>query len=339
MSDREYIPTRSQAYEESENEGRNGSDNPTMGEVIAARFNRRDILRGALAATAISATVSPLALAAAGKARAAGGTSAFNFKEVAAGVDEKHHVPEGYDADILIRWGDAVEKGAPAFDPMKQTAAAQAKQFGYNNDYVGYVPMQGAANPSEHGLLVVNHEYTSEELMFPGLKGAQDTKEAAFQQMTKALVDIEMMAHGGSVLEIRKTNGKWQVVRRFPLCPPHHRRDRVRHLGSGRRPRPHEDLVRPGRPEGPRHAEQLRRRRHALGHLAHLRGELQRLFRGQAPGRASGSREREALRGPEQLVQLGPVLRPLRRLEGAERAQPVRLGGRDRPVRSQLPCR
>ncbi len=212
MSDREYIPTRSQAYEESENEGRNGSDNPTMGEVIAARFNRRDILRGALAATAISATVSPLALAAAGKARAAGGTSAFNFKEVAAGVDEKHHLPEGYDADILIRWGDAVEKGAPAFDPMKQTAAAQAKQFGYNNDYVGYVPMQGAANPSEHGLLVVNHEYTSEELMFPGLKGAQDTKEAAFQQMTKALVDIEIMAHGGSVLEIRKTNGKWQVV-------------------------------------------------------------------------------------------------------------------------------
>ena len=30
--------------------------------------------------------------------------------------------------------------------------------------------------------------------------------------MTKELVDIEM-AHGGSVVEIRKANGKWQVVR------------------------------------------------------------------------------------------------------------------------------
>jgi secreted PhoX family phosphatase len=30
--------------------------------------------------------------------------------------------------------------------------------------------------------------------------------------MTKDLVDIEMAAHGGSVLEIRRVNGKWQVV-------------------------------------------------------------------------------------------------------------------------------
>jgi secreted PhoX family phosphatase len=30
--------------------------------------------------------------------------------------------------------------------------------------------------------------------------------------MTKDLVDIEIAAHGGSVIEIRKVNGKWQVV-------------------------------------------------------------------------------------------------------------------------------
>ena len=30
--------------------------------------------------------------------------------------------------------------------------------------------MPGAANPSHHGLLAVNHEYTNEELMFPGLR-------------------------------------------------------------------------------------------------------------------------------------------------------------------------
>ena len=39
--------------------------------------------------------------------------------------------------------------------------------------YVGYLPMPGAANPSEHGLLVVNHEYTNEELMFAGLALSQ----------------------------------------------------------------------------------------------------------------------------------------------------------------------
>ena len=95
--------------------------------------------------------------------------------------------------------------------PRHQSAANQAKQFGYNNDYLGYLPMPGAADPSAHGLLVVNHEYTTEELMFPGMR-KQDTKEQAFGQMTKDLADIEIMAHGGSVLEIRKVGGKWGVV-------------------------------------------------------------------------------------------------------------------------------
>jgi secreted PhoX family phosphatase len=97
----------------------------------------------------------------------------FGNDKVKAGVDEKHYVAEGHDADVLIRWGDPVLPGAPAFDPTQQTAAAQKLQFGYNNDYLGYLPMPGAANASQHGLLVVNHEYTIEELMFPGVGADQ----------------------------------------------------------------------------------------------------------------------------------------------------------------------
>jgi uncharacterized protein len=209
--------TRAQACEASENVGRNGSDNPTLGDVIAARFGRRDFLKGVLGVTAIAATVSPLALAAGGIARADNG-SRFHFKEITAGVDANHHVADGYDADVLIRWGDPVLPGAPAFDPMNQSAAAQKLQFGYNNDYLGYIPMPGTADPSRHGLLVVNHEFTNEELMFPGI-GRQDSqgakgapKDAAFAKMTRELVEIEKAAHGGSVLEIRRENGKWHVI-------------------------------------------------------------------------------------------------------------------------------
>ena len=36
--------SRSQAFEESENVGRNASANPTMGDIIATRYNRRDLL-------------------------------------------------------------------------------------------------------------------------------------------------------------------------------------------------------------------------------------------------------------------------------------------------------
>ena len=201
--------TRARAYEESEDVGRNPTDNPTIGDVIAARLGRRDILKGALGVAAMAATVSPLALAA---SRAnADSAMRFRFDEIEAGIDKTHHVAAGYDADVLIRWGDPVVAGAPAFDPMQQTAAAQRAQFGYNCDFIGYFPMPGAANPSHHGLLTVNLEYTNEELMFPSLR-RQDKKGVMFADMTAELVDIEMAAHGGAVVEVRRVDGKWQVV-------------------------------------------------------------------------------------------------------------------------------
>ena len=198
-----------EAYERSQDIGINPSTTPTLGDVVARRFGRRSVLRGSLA-TAVMAAVGPMLGRRSGSAEAA--DARFAFQEIQHGVDANHHVAPGYDADVLIRWGDPVLPGAPAFDPMKQTAAAQKQQFGYNNDYVGYLPMPGAANPSHHGLLVVNLEYTNEELMFPGVGVDQQAKGANFAKMTKELADIEMAAHGGAVLEIRRENGKWQVV-------------------------------------------------------------------------------------------------------------------------------
>ncbi|MGL4396353.1 MAG: PhoX family protein, partial [Hyphomicrobium sp.] len=131
----------------------------------------------------------------------------FAFEELTAGGDADHHVAAGYQADILIRWGDPVTAAAPAFNPAAQTAAAQSQQFGYNNDFLAFFPIDGRA---DHGLLVVNHEYTSEELMFPGV-GRQD-KAARFAAMTADLVAIEMAAHGGSVIEVRRVDGAWRVV-------------------------------------------------------------------------------------------------------------------------------
>ncbi len=220
------IKTLTDRREELEDVGQNCSTNPTMGDIINTRFSRRSFMRGSLAVAAISTTVSPLALLTAEDARAES-LSSFDFKEVEAGVDQTHHVAEGYDADILLRWGDKLFADSPDFDPLKQTAAAQEKLFGYNNDYIGFIPLEG--NP-DHGLLVVNHEYTNAEIMFPkfasvvkekvmkdGKPVLKDGKEVEEEKVklgeyTKDLVDIEMAAHGGSVIEIRKVDGKWQPV-------------------------------------------------------------------------------------------------------------------------------
>lgn len=206
------IRFRTSQLEENDGPPVNPTDNRTMGEIIAARFSRRDFLKGSLAVSAIAATVSPLALVAADEARAAE-ASAFKFDELEAGIDDKHHVAPGYDADVLLRWGDPLFTDSPEFDPAKQSAGAQARQFGYNNDYIGYIPIDGSA---EHGLLVVNHEYTNPHLMFPGIVKIVDKdgkKAAEVAPLSKEQVDVEMAAHGGSIVEIRKEGGKWQVVR------------------------------------------------------------------------------------------------------------------------------
>ncbi|MCC2112942.1 MAG: DUF839 domain-containing protein, partial [Hyphomicrobiales bacterium] len=101
------IKTPTAFREESEDIGRNDASNPTMGDIINLRFSRRGFVSGSLAVAAIGTTVSPLALLAAGEARAQAASS-FNFEEIEAGVDEKHHVAPGYDAQIFLRWGDKV---------------------------------------------------------------------------------------------------------------------------------------------------------------------------------------------------------------------------------------
>jgi hypothetical protein len=204
------IGNKAEAYEAFDDIPTNPRLERTIGDVINARYGRRDMLKGMLGVSATTALFGTSALIAPTEAAAGshGAAGRYNFEELTWGNDETHHIAEGYDADILLRWGDPITADAPEFDVMNQSAEAQLKQFGYNNDYVGFTPLNAEGT---RGLLCVNHEYTNEEVMFPGL-GRQD--KAGFEGMTKELIDIEMAAHGGTVVEIAKgTDGEWAVVR------------------------------------------------------------------------------------------------------------------------------
>ena len=187
------------ACEASEDVPSNPNLDVTFATVAGRRYGRRAVLRGALSAAALSA------LAPAGPAVATAGAarSRYVWDEIAHGVDGTHHVAPGHSAEVLLRWGDPIFPQSPEFDPLKQTAAAQALQFGYNNDFIGYVGLPFGSDDPHRGLLCVNHESTSPEVMFPQAGDAR----------TQAGVAVEMAAHGGTIVEVKREKGRWVVVR------------------------------------------------------------------------------------------------------------------------------
>jgi secreted PhoX family phosphatase len=179
--------------------GVNDSAEPSIGELIERRFSRRAALRGLAGTGALAALGAEFRPATA--LAQSGGPSTLTFKEIAHTLDVTQHVPEGYEVQVLIRWGDPVVAGAPAFDPAKLTAAAQEKQFGYNNDYIGLHPLPADSKQSDRFLMVVNHEYVNSGLMF-----------AKHTVSNKAQAEVEMAAIGGAVIEIAREGAVWKVV-------------------------------------------------------------------------------------------------------------------------------
>jgi secreted PhoX family phosphatase len=208
---KDNFSNKAEAFEAFDDTPLSPENDSTIGAVIARRYSRRDMLKGSLGVTAATALFGTAALtSASGPAKAA--SAAFAFRELQAGVDHTHHVAEGYEADILLRWGDPLIDGLAPFDAQNLTAGDQAKRFGYNNDYIAFFPLDKTGT---RGLLCVNHEYASPEVMFPGLKGRPDRND--FAQMTQANIDVEMAAHGVSVVEIALTDGKWSPRTASPL--------------------------------------------------------------------------------------------------------------------------
>ena len=204
MTDRHYhIPAI--INDEDDDNPSNSSAGPLMTDLIARRLSRRATLKGLLASAAIGA----LGLGTAVVVRPARAAPGLSFAEIPHAYDENLHVAAGYSANPLLRWGDPILPDAPDFDAGVRDAAAQDRQFGYNNDFVHFAPLPEGSNASDHGLLVVNHEYTDAHMIFPGFADGK----AALAATTAAMAAYEQAAHGLSVVEIKKEASGWTLVK------------------------------------------------------------------------------------------------------------------------------
>ncbi|MFD2793091.1 PhoX family protein [Promicromonospora vindobonensis] len=131
-------------------------------------------------------------------------------------------VPDGYTWDPIIRWGDPILPGARTFDPYNQSPEQQAKQFGYNCDYLDILPFDvGDERRGTRGLLVSNLEYTNAAIMFPATEKYWETDADGNVTETRNAYAraIERAAHGMAVVEVRrKAPGKpWSYQRISPV--------------------------------------------------------------------------------------------------------------------------
>lgn len=122
--------------------------------------------------------------------------SLLGFEAVAANSLDTLTLPPGYRWDVLIAWGDGVLPGAMPFDAQTRgDAQSQSLAMGDNNDGMAFFSLT-----PDHAVIAVNNEYTNYEYLFPSGRCASldDTRKA-------------QAAHGITVFEMRRHQGKWKV--------------------------------------------------------------------------------------------------------------------------------
>lgn len=200
-------------FHEAPNQVRAVTSGQEFGSIVARRLSRRSLLKGAAAMTVpmvLAATPAGGALLgntplAPRRASAAGGVpgTGLGFTPVSLNQDDQVTVPAGYEAKVLLRWGDPIFPGTPRMTMANASAELQAKTFGYNCDLNAYFPLPRGSQNSRYGILGVNHEYTEGVRMFADYDPASPTKEQ---------VDIELEAHGMTFVALQSTSDGWAPV-------------------------------------------------------------------------------------------------------------------------------
>jgi hypothetical protein len=189
----------------------NGSRNQHFSEVLEqVNLKRRQLLKGGAGAAALAffgvpSMLKPTAALAAGPS--------IGFDSVPYTGADGVAVPEGYEVQVLVAWGDPIgipgtRRGRPAWrGDATEGEAEQLRQYGAHTDGMHFFGFpyrhRGRWHRScEHGLLVANNEYVDQGLLFPD----------GMQTWSLEKVRKSQAAHGVSIVEVRrKRRGDWEV--------------------------------------------------------------------------------------------------------------------------------
>ncbi|MGI0492569.1 PhoX family protein [Alkalinema pantanalense CENA528] len=194
-----------------DNQISNHSGNRTFEDVLRVGMSRRHLLARSAALSATGFLASMVShngngwgtLTAMAQAKPANRPT-INFQPVLAkdGTGAVPNISADYQYTVLIPWGTPIKDGVPEYDgnpATRPTAVQQAQQIGIGHDGMWFFPM---GNSNTSGVLAINHEFGGNTHILG--------KEAP-----TSLEDVRLSqhAHGVAVVELKKQNGKWDVVR------------------------------------------------------------------------------------------------------------------------------
>ena len=150
----------------------NRPDNGHIQDEIATALQRRAVLKGAAVGSGAlvlggvaGGVLSAPAAAEPELAPGAGGRGLATaaFRPVPPNKRDAFTVAEGFASSVVIRWGDPVVAGRAGVRPLRRSRSRpRASSSATTATTSALLPLRG-----DRALLVVNHEYTDEILMFP----------------------------------------------------------------------------------------------------------------------------------------------------------------------------
>jgi secreted PhoX family phosphatase len=137
----------------------------------------------------------------------------LGFAAVPKGTADALIVPAGYTATVLFRLGDPIAPSVGEYaNDGSDTGASHAKRAGDHHDGMSYFGMDESGNHdpsrSDRALLVMNHEALTPAFLHPNGPTIRGTGNAAKRSVADEVIK-EINSQGVSVVEIRKTRGKW----------------------------------------------------------------------------------------------------------------------------------
>ena len=221
----------------------NPSNNRHIDEVIAERLEqpgRRRVLAGGAGLASLSfigagagllsgcgsgsdaIAATPAALPPA-PAPAPGRPSALGFSAVGKNLADVVTVPAGYTASVLLRLGDPLSAGVPAYANTGADAAASfAQRAGDHHDGMHFFGLDSAgkapsaageksalaAAVNDRGLLVLNHEAITPMFLHPNGVSVSGSGTATVRTSAEEVLR-EFYVHGVTVIEVARAGGAW----------------------------------------------------------------------------------------------------------------------------------